>query len=200
MKTKIILPLAIAITAARNQKSAFLALAVGVLTAASVQAVPTTYEYTGNPFTSATAPYTTSDKVTGSVEFSSALAANMSFTMVTPLAFSFSDGVQTITNTNALGAPSFSFGTGPTGAITVWLVDLSGPLGSIDTVGGDSLSPGDIGTFALPTGKVAGTNDTAGTWTTLTAQVPDTGSTLSLMTLTLMALGLAARRFQRAAA
>ena len=30
--------------------------------------------------------------------------------------------------------------------------------------------------------------------------VPDTGSTLSLMTLTLMALGLVARRSQRAAA
>jgi hypothetical protein len=38
-----------------------------------------------------------------------------------------------------------------------------------------------------------------GTWTTVGA-VADTGSTLSLMTLTLMALGVAARRFKRAAA
>jgi len=37
-----------------------------------------------------------------------------------------------------------------------------------------------------------------GTWSTV-ATVADTGPTLSLMTLTLMALGLVARRFQRAA-
>ena len=41
--------------------------------------------------------------------------------------------------------------------------------------------------------------DTPGVWTPCTP-VPDAGSTLSLMTLTLMALGLVARRFQRAAA
>jgi hypothetical protein len=40
--------------------------------------------------------------------------------------------------------------------------------------------------------------DAPGGWTTV-AGVPDAGSTLSLMTLTLVALGLVARRFQRAA-
>jgi hypothetical protein len=38
-----------------------------------------------------------------------------------------------------------------------------------------------------------------GVWQTVSA-VADTGSTLTLMTLTLMALGLVARPFQRAAA
>ena len=40
--------------------------------------------------------------------------------------------------------------------------------------------------------------DTPGVWS-VRASVPDAGSTLSLMTLTLMALGLVARQFKRAA-
>ena len=40
---------------------------------------------------------------------------------------------------------------------------------------------------------------TQGVWTSHAATAPDAGSTLSLMTLTLMALGVVARRFQRAA-
>ena len=67
--------------------------------------------------------------------------------------------------------------------------------------------PGEIVTFHAPpftfdkgflscdTGLI---NNSVGTWT-IAGQVPETGSTLSLMTLTLMALGLVARRFQRAA-
>ena len=63
---------------------------------ASVQAVPTTYVYTGNPFTIVSGPYSTSDFVTAMVTLASPLPANMPLTQVTPLAFSLSDGVQTI--------------------------------------------------------------------------------------------------------
>jgi hypothetical protein len=67
---------------------------------ASLQAVPTTYQYTGNPFTVATAPYSTSDFVTGMVTLAGPLAPNMLLTSVLPIAFTFSDGVQTLTNVN----------------------------------------------------------------------------------------------------
>src|SRR5215472_7722168 len=97
-------------------------LAVGFLTAASVQAVPTTYQYTGNPFAAAASPYTTSDFVSGMLTLAGPLAPNMPLNVVTPLAFSFSDGVQTLTSNQPLGLYVFEFATGPTGSITEWLV------------------------------------------------------------------------------
>ena len=90
---------------------------------ASVQAVPTTYTYTGNPFTTANGPYTTSMYVSGMLTLAAPLAPNMVFQQVTPpLTFSFSDGVQTITNLNATGNSIFAFATGPSGEITQWRV------------------------------------------------------------------------------
>ena len=163
---------------------------------ASVQAVPTTYQYTGNLFTFASGPYTTSDFVTVMMTFASPLAANMPFGTVTPLAFSLSDGVQTITNVNAIGS-SFFFATGPSGLPSAWNISAHGLLGGISTAGGGSISPGDLG--HLQTGPAGEVLSNPGIWM-VGGQVPDTGSTLSLMTLTLMALGLVARRFQRAAA
>ena len=89
------------------------ALAVGFLTAASVQAIPITYTYTGNPFTTASGTYTTSDFVSGMLTLAGPLAANMPLTPVTPIAFSFSDGVQTLTTPPP--GPYFSSQRGPEG-------------------------------------------------------------------------------------
>jgi hypothetical protein len=79
--------------------------------------------------------------VTAMVTLAGPLPANMPFTFVTPLAFSLSDGVQTITTLNAINT-SFFFATGPTGMITLWQVsvDTGPPPSSIDTLtfGGNS--------------------------------------------------------------
>jgi len=79
---------------------------------ASVQADPITYMYTGNPFTDVNGPYTTSDFVTALVRLASPLAPNMPLTTVSPIAFTLSDGVQTITNLSNSGF-LFQFATGP---------------------------------------------------------------------------------------
>src|SRR5947207_9447252 len=100
-----------------------LSCAVGILTAAAVQATPITYTYTGTPFTTVTGPYTTKDKVTGSVELMNPLGPNMSLTSVTPLAFSFFDGVQTIHSSTSNFA-TICFATGRARAITPWLVGM----------------------------------------------------------------------------
>jgi hypothetical protein len=95
------------------------------------------------------------------------------------------------------------FATGPTGAIIVWNVVVDGlnDLGSLGGIGTRNtvvLLVQDFGFREALT--MRGLNhDNPGTWTTV-GNVSDTGSTLPLMTLTLMALGLVARRSQRAAA
>jgi hypothetical protein len=95
---------------------------------ASVQAVPTTYRYTGNHFTRVFGPdYTTSMYLTVMVTLSGPLAPNMPLTAVTPLAFTLSDGVHTMTN-HTVNSAFFVLATGPTGQISGWAMDVFGPF------------------------------------------------------------------------
>ena len=181
-----------------------LSSAVITLTAAAVQANPITYTYTGTPFTSVSGPYTTSDKVTGFVELMDPLGPNLGpgLTSVTPLAFSFFDGVQTIDSSNATSV-DVRFTTNSTGAITAWLVQFFSNTGRISTV--NSIVGQDLGQLVPfdtgPFGSViypGGLNP--GTWTATTTSVPDAGSTFGLLLLSAAVLGVATRQFKRAAA
>jgi len=164
---------------------------------ASVQAVPTTYTYTGHHFTGVSGLYTTDDFVTAMVTLAGLLGANMPLTHVQPTAFTFFDGVQTISNTPNLEV-FFDFATNARGEITLWFAQALANDPDFRFIGTshDVTGTGDGGG-----GDVLGqgfNNDSPGVWS-VNASVPDAGSTLSLMTLTLMALGLVARQFQRAA-
>jgi hypothetical protein len=170
--------------------------ALSVVYPVSVQAVPTTYHYTGNHFTDVTDPYTTSDFVTAMVTLAGPLGANMPLTHVNPTAFTFFDGVQTLNSTNSHPNPiAFSFATNANGEIISWAVEVDGG-GSIFTFN-DVL--GAVDGAHISGGVVSRNRDDPGVWSQGNA-TPDAGSTLSLMTLTLMALGLVARQFKRAAA
>jgi hypothetical protein len=188
MKTKIILSLAIALTAPLLSQRIFADI---------------TYKYTGNQFTDVVPPYTMSDSVTGSVTFALPLAPNMPLTDETAsvTAFSLSDGVQTITDLVGHNL-TFGFATA-NGFITNWEVDTFGTEGEIVTRKNPNppnpLEPPVIDLGVIPDAQSFGQNiGDPGVWSVVGA-VSDTGSTLSLMTLTLMALGLVARRFKRAA-
>ncbi|HZL25555.1 MAG TPA: PEP-CTERM sorting domain-containing protein [Acidobacteriaceae bacterium] len=99
----------------------------------------TTYTYTGNPFTTADAPFTTSDSISGFFTTSSPIAPNTgnfssgpfgpSVTGVPILdltSFSFSDGVDTITNTSPdVASPILNFATDGSGNIIAWELDIS---------------------------------------------------------------------------
>lgn len=155
-----------------------------------------TYDYFGLPFTNVSPPYTTRDFVEGMLTFASPLPANLSIaTQLTPLSFTFSDGHQTLTEQNSIW--NIRMGTTPTGAIYQWtiIVQEKAPgVGEIDT--GYHAITGDAADRVMnATGAAFNINEPSG-WEVAVPQASDTGSTLSLMTLTLMALGVAARRFQ----
>ncbi|HUJ30121.1 MAG TPA: hypothetical protein VLY23_02490 [Candidatus Acidoferrum sp.] len=94
------------------------------LGSAAIAHADTVYSYTGSDFatwTNTSCPPVC--HITGSLTLAAPLLPGLNFTDVTPLSFSFTDGITTLTNVNA---PNFiiEFSTDPTtGAITFW--DLS---------------------------------------------------------------------------
>ncbi len=172
---------------------------VGCVLSIAAARADVTYSYTGNDFTATTAPYTTSDSVTGSITLTSALADNIDSFYEVPAAsivsFSFSDGQQTITNANAVGTEFFYFETNSSGDIIYWSweVNLVVDLDNIITDGivsqDDGLGIGVIDVGIMGLGGEGGENlYDPGTWTigSPSAPVPEPGS------LVLLGTGLAA--------
>ena len=68
--------------------------------------------------------FTTADSLTGTLEFAAPLAANLTLATITPISFSFYDGVTTFTQANATSAV-FQFSTDGAGAVTEWIVNVA---------------------------------------------------------------------------
>jgi hypothetical protein len=103
------------------------------------------YGYTGNDYSLVSSPFTTSEKVTGSVTFSSALGNSVPFGSATPIAFSFSDGAgDTISNLNDTSF-AFFFGTNPSGGISSWEVEVTSASASISSFTGEDEVTGTSG-------------------------------------------------------
>jgi hypothetical protein len=145
----------------------------------------TTYTYTGNPFTFAVSPYTTNDFISGSFDLATPLDPNLPFTSITPLSFSFSDGVLTHTPLTST-AFTFFIQTGPAS-------DLGQPASPVgwsiligDTINGlpnfITTHPADcptcltfdqVGSFTGILASNGGVGAPPGTWSvTTTAPVP----------------------------
>ena len=144
--------------------------------------VPTTYNYTGDPYTSASAPYAIGGQLTGSITVANPLPPFLPLTDITPAitALSFSDGAATRTLANSFLC-TFKVATDGAGNITRWLVTLrqspystGNPQHSIDSSG----QPGVIEGIDLVGTGTAGPNPcdpivlspnagtaTQGTWT-----------------------------------
>ena len=114
------------ITASQPGNSTY-AAATPVTQTFTVSAAGTfTYTYTGNDFTSASSPYSTSDAVRGSFIVPSPLADNLISVDISSQVsvFSFTDGVNRITESHTGQTPRFVVSTDPSGNITSWDLTL----------------------------------------------------------------------------
>lgn len=157
-------------------------IALPRLTAAQANVI---LNYTGNDFTSFFSPYTGTDKVTETIILATQLGDNLNFASVTPLAFSLSDGVQTIDNSNGSIAVPFRFSTSATGAITKWetivflSADDSNRIFSLNNIPSEAfVEDGGQIHFPPPQGFAANGNN-PGIWTITTVPEPPTVFDLS---------------------
>jgi hypothetical protein len=149
----------------------------------------TIYTYTGNVFQLVTGPYTTADSVSGMIEVLNPIPNSASNETLTPISFSFSDGVQTLTNNTPGILPIFTyFYTDAAGNITMWDVELyTGAADNWMYTLNDSVDLEDDGNHG---DAGLGHNDlTPGVWTVSSTTTP-LPSALPLFSSALAALGL----------
>ena len=163
-------------------RSSVLGVVILILLAIPAAAQTTTYTYTGDPYTAATAPYVLGGQVTGTFTTANPLPAFLPLTDITPSlqSLSFSDGVATRTLANSFVC-TFQVATDGAGNITRWEILLrespytpASPQHSIESTGepgpiqgNDSAGTGLAGAspcdpFALTT---SGSTGTQGSWT-----------------------------------
>jgi len=161
------------------------------------------YDYVGANFTHANLPFTTADKVTGTITFATPLGANLNLATETPIAFSFTAGVETITS--ATYNPNFGrlkFSTDAAGNITAWDIQVAfGGGGQINIenfnsiIGpnvGDQAAVGAFYTGPKDPSNASGKNLVAGEFA-IAAAVPEP-STWAMMILGFAGVGFMAYR------
>jgi hypothetical protein len=137
------------------------------------------YSYTGNPFTMASSPNTTNDFISGSFDLATPLGSNFPPITISPLSFSFSDGVRTYTSTTS-EVVFFVIQTDASGIPSGWLISASSLL--FPTLFSTSNAPGSpIGLPAdfvtdVPTVTIIASNhDTPGTWSVVPGPIAGAG-------------------------
>ena len=175
---------------------------------------PTTYHYTGDPFTTATGPYALGGRVTGTIATLNPLPPFLPLGDITPAlaSLTFTDGVQTRTLANTFVC-SFRVATDGAGNITEWEVFLReapwvfpDPQHAIDSTGQPGIVEGIDQAGAGPAGfapcapivlSQRGSTASQGTWTrdALISEIPALdGAGLAALMALLGALAVAALR------
>ena len=179
---------------------------------APAPSVPTTYNYLGDPFTFAEAPYALGGSITGSITLANPLPPFLPLTDLRPAlqALSFQNGVETL-SLAITNVCQFEVATDGSGNITSWLVLLEqfGPVtavplfqstGQPGAIQGTDLT-GRVPTLGVPCGPAALTPSastaTQGTWSGggAAAEIPTLGN-LGLLAIALSLAGVAVRRLR----
>ena len=163
-------------------RSSVLGVVILIFLAIPAAAQTTTYTYTGDPYTAATAPYVVGGQVTGTFTTASPLPAFLPLTDIRPSlqSLSFSDGVATRTLANSFVC-TFSVATDGAGNITQWQILLRespytplNPQHSIDSSGAPGLIQGNDLAGTGPAGAgpcdpialtTSGSSGSQGAWT-----------------------------------
>jgi hypothetical protein len=168
------------------------ALALGCLSVFTIYPAKadTVYTYAGKPFTIVSAPYTTTDFVSGKLSLATPLAPNLPLTNITNIdSFSLSDGVQTLSSSMPLPMQEFQASTDSSGNIISWHIFLG-----LDT--NHYISTQDTPDVTADAGSLTSTqqadNDgTPGAWRSSVSATPEPAS-LALFTAGLLAVMLLA--------
>jgi len=169
----------------------------GLLGLAPTAAALEIYTYTGNTYDSVSGSYTTSMRITGSIQTPVPLGPNLILQDVSAgiLSYSFNDGLQTLAG-GTPAAASFLFSTDAAGVIVDWTVQLSGSPGAIvsngpPVPGSDIIDSGSgLGGFGRVTGTGSGAT-AQGSWVHVFVPEP---STAGLLLLGLFGLARAGRQ------
>jgi hypothetical protein len=154
------------------------------------------YTYTGNDFNNVDgSTFSKNDSITGSLTFKTALGANIDTVFLMPIAFSFSDGVATISNDTPGNQLQLIIQTNSSAAISGWNIavfkdspdgDFEHEIVTLSTNGVDGV---DSGTDF--TNNHTGSNFNPGTWSLaqIASPVPEP-STWAMMILGFAGIGV----------
>jgi hypothetical protein len=166
-----------------KRSARFLVLVTSLLMLAAVSGAQTKLCYTGNAFTAATSPFTTSDSISGCVTLNVSLPSNTTGSFTSDItSFNFTDGVEDFTSSNSQ-LTSLDF-TVSSGVITQWQVlgatPVSAPVPG-NFISENITSAGIVMDYGNQNGNSGSNQFAPGTWTEVSA-TPEPRSLLLLST------------------